>query len=266
MSDLRQYMLGCLCPVWFDVKSVTGDCIIFSTPGSQHDIYWLCLVFNQATAQMEERLAEFIHNYSPESVLPLADGVLSFIHHQVAELSRDCLTKSREGLITTVYFCELQENLEKLLHDVSCEVERKRKGGASDQTLSDLLSVWSVCFFFTIRLMSARRVRSSPSSLSWSKSSSSSYLVQPGSSSVWWVPSRCLITHTHWYGFTKWPFIESSDKIFFFFYILSVFYFICWERLLLYLLFSHMEREGQLLHAEMSLKNEQKRVRLGQVF
>lgn len=68
---------------------------------------------------MEERLAEFIHSYSPESVLPLADGVLSFIHHQIAELSRDCLTKSHEGLITSVYFCELQENLEKLLHDVS---------------------------------------------------------------------------------------------------------------------------------------------------
>ncbi|XP_029948735.1 microtubule-associated serine/threonine-protein kinase 1 isoform X2 [Salarias fasciatus] len=73
--------------------------------------------FPKATAQMEERLAEFIQNYSPEMVLPLADGVLSFIHHQIAELSRDCLTKSREGLITTVYFCELQENLEKLLHD-----------------------------------------------------------------------------------------------------------------------------------------------------
>lgn len=68
---------------------------------------------------MEERLADFIQSYSPESVLPLADGVLSFIHHQIAELSRDCLTKSREGLITTVYFYELQENLEKLLHDVS---------------------------------------------------------------------------------------------------------------------------------------------------
>ncbi|XP_042341212.1 microtubule-associated serine/threonine-protein kinase 1 [Plectropomus leopardus] len=73
--------------------------------------------FPKATAQMEERLAEFIQNYCPESVLPLADGVLSFIHHQVAELSRDCLTKSREGLITSVYFCELQENLERLLHD-----------------------------------------------------------------------------------------------------------------------------------------------------
>lgn len=87
---------------------------------------------------MEERLAEFIQNYSPESVLPLADGVLSFIHHQVAELSRDCLTKSREGLITSIYFCELQENLEKLLHDVSCGVcggEERMRRNTSDQTL-----------------------------------------------------------------------------------------------------------------------------------
>ncbi|XP_053332784.1 microtubule-associated serine/threonine-protein kinase 1 isoform X1 [Clarias gariepinus] len=73
--------------------------------------------FPKATAQMEERLADFIQSYTPENVLPLADGVLSFIHHQIAELSRDCLTKSREGLITTVYFYELQDNLEKLLHD-----------------------------------------------------------------------------------------------------------------------------------------------------
>ncbi|KAM6957106.1 LOW QUALITY PROTEIN: microtubule-associated serine/threonine-protein kinase 1 [Aplochiton taeniatus] len=73
--------------------------------------------FPKATAQMEERLAEFIHAYSPESDLQLADGVLSFIHHQIAELSRDCLAKAREGLITTVYFFELQENLEKLLTD-----------------------------------------------------------------------------------------------------------------------------------------------------
>ncbi|KAI1886780.1 hypothetical protein AGOR_G00199330 [Albula goreensis] len=73
--------------------------------------------FPKATAQMEERLADFIQRYSPENVLPLADGVLSFIHHQIAELSRDCLTKARDELITTVYFVELQENLEKLLHD-----------------------------------------------------------------------------------------------------------------------------------------------------
>ncbi|XP_042360238.1 microtubule-associated serine/threonine-protein kinase 1-like isoform X2 [Plectropomus leopardus] len=73
--------------------------------------------FPKATAQMEGRLAEFIQAFSPENVLPLADGVLSFIHHQIVELSRDCLAKSREGLITSVYFFELQENLEKLLQD-----------------------------------------------------------------------------------------------------------------------------------------------------
>ena len=73
----------------------------------------------QATAQMEERLAEFISSNTPDSVLPLADGTLSFIHHQVIEMARDCLDKSRSRLITSHYFYELQENLEKLLQDVS---------------------------------------------------------------------------------------------------------------------------------------------------
>ncbi|XP_031320903.1 microtubule-associated serine/threonine-protein kinase 2 isoform X5 [Camelus dromedarius] len=73
--------------------------------------------FPKATAQMEEHLAEFISSNTPDSVLPLADGTLSFIHHQVIEMARDCLDKSRSGLITSHYFYELQENLEKLLQD-----------------------------------------------------------------------------------------------------------------------------------------------------
>uniref|UniRef100_A0A8W4FP58 non-specific serine/threonine protein kinase n=1 Tax=Sus scrofa TaxID=9823 RepID=A0A8W4FP58_PIG len=73
--------------------------------------------FPKATAQMEERLAEFISSNAPDSVLPLADGTLSFIHHQVIEMARDCLDKSQSGLITSHYFYELQENLEKLLQD-----------------------------------------------------------------------------------------------------------------------------------------------------
>lgn len=68
---------------------------------------------------MEERLSELLASSDPGKVCPLADGVLSFIHHQLIELSRDCLEKSREGLITSRYFYELQENLEKLLQDVS---------------------------------------------------------------------------------------------------------------------------------------------------
>ncbi|XP_023077250.1 microtubule-associated serine/threonine-protein kinase 2 isoform X2 [Piliocolobus tephrosceles] len=73
--------------------------------------------FPKATAQMEERLAEFISSNTPDGVLPLADGALSFIHHQVIEMARDCLDKSRSGLITSQYFYELQENLEKLVQD-----------------------------------------------------------------------------------------------------------------------------------------------------
>lgn len=72
----------------------------------------------QATAQMEERLFEIITHCSPDSSLPLADGVLGFIQHQLVELVRDCLDKSQKGLVTTRYFAELQEKLEKLLHEV----------------------------------------------------------------------------------------------------------------------------------------------------
>ncbi|XP_006000152.1 microtubule-associated serine/threonine-protein kinase 1 isoform X3 [Latimeria chalumnae] len=73
--------------------------------------------FPKATAQMEERLQEIISNYSPDNVLPLPDGVLSFTHHQIIELARDCLDKSRQGLITSRYFFELQEKLEKLFQE-----------------------------------------------------------------------------------------------------------------------------------------------------
>lgn len=70
----------------------------------------------QATAQMEERLEEFVRSCGPGGT-PLADGALSFIQHQLAELARDCLAKARHGLITAPYFCELQENMERLLQD-----------------------------------------------------------------------------------------------------------------------------------------------------
>lgn len=67
---------------------------------------------------MEERLFEIITHCSPDSSLPLADGVLGFIQHQLVELVRDCLDKSQTGLVTSRYFAELQEKLEKLLHEV----------------------------------------------------------------------------------------------------------------------------------------------------
>ncbi|XP_047664970.1 microtubule-associated serine/threonine-protein kinase 4 isoform X2 [Tachysurus fulvidraco] len=73
--------------------------------------------FPKATAQMEERIQEIISCSSPENALPLADGVLSFAHHQIIELARDCLEKSRLGLITSRYFCELTDKLERLFQE-----------------------------------------------------------------------------------------------------------------------------------------------------
>uniref|UniRef100_A0A3Q3BEB2 Microtubule-associated serine/threonine-protein kinase pre-PK domain-containing protein n=1 Tax=Kryptolebias marmoratus TaxID=37003 RepID=A0A3Q3BEB2_KRYMA len=73
--------------------------------------------FPKATAQMEEKIQEIIRSNSPESLLPLADGVLGFAHHQIIELARDCLEKSRLGLITSSYFCELTDKLERLVQE-----------------------------------------------------------------------------------------------------------------------------------------------------
>uniref|UniRef100_A0A8C6L2Q7 non-specific serine/threonine protein kinase n=1 Tax=Nothobranchius furzeri TaxID=105023 RepID=A0A8C6L2Q7_NOTFU len=73
--------------------------------------------FPRATAQMEEKIQEIIRSSSPESVLPFADGVLGFVHHQIIELARDCLEKSRLGLITCSYFCEFTDKLERLVQE-----------------------------------------------------------------------------------------------------------------------------------------------------
>ena len=67
---------------------------------------------------MEGRLQEFLATFSPGARLALADGVLGFIHHQIIELARDCLAKSGEALVTSRYFLEMQEKLERLLQDV----------------------------------------------------------------------------------------------------------------------------------------------------
>nr|XP_041567580.1 microtubule-associated serine/threonine-protein kinase 1 [Taeniopygia guttata] len=72
--------------------------------------------FPKATAQMQERLEEFVRGCGPGGT-PLADGALSFIQHQLVELARDCLGTARLGLLSAGYFGELQENMERLLRD-----------------------------------------------------------------------------------------------------------------------------------------------------
>lgn len=74
---------------------------------------------------MEERLQSFINdnrsidareNYEnmPKDSIP----IIRFVHHQVIEMARDCLQKSQEKLVTSRYFYEMSENLERLLSEV----------------------------------------------------------------------------------------------------------------------------------------------------
>lgn len=75
--------------------------------------------FPKATQQMEEKLETFIKDnkcYEIEedcSYLP----IVRFVLHQVIEMARDCLHKSQNKMITSQYFYEMSENLEKLLSE-----------------------------------------------------------------------------------------------------------------------------------------------------
>ncbi|XP_045482551.1 microtubule-associated serine/threonine-protein kinase 3 isoform X2 [Harmonia axyridis] len=74
--------------------------------------------FPKATQQMEERLTNFIEeNKSIDFGKAFCDFVpiVRFVHHQVLEMARDCLHKSQSKLITSRYFYEMSENLERLL-------------------------------------------------------------------------------------------------------------------------------------------------------
>lgn len=77
--------------------------------------------FPKATRQMEERLGHYITEHkSLESSRETCDAlpIVRFVHHQVLEMARDCLHKSQAKLISSRYFYEMSENLERLLAEV----------------------------------------------------------------------------------------------------------------------------------------------------
>ncbi|KAK3912254.1 Microtubule-associated serine/threonine-protein kinase 2 [Frankliniella fusca] len=74
--------------------------------------------FPKATQQMEERLKAFINETKVtegDCDLHLKDlPILRFVLHQIVEMARDCLQKSEEKLISSRYFYDMSENLERL--------------------------------------------------------------------------------------------------------------------------------------------------------
>lgn len=73
--------------------------------------------FPKATQQMEERLKHFINENKSAACNSFRDSqpIVRFVHHQVLEMARDCFNKSEAKLVTSRYFYEMSENLERLL-------------------------------------------------------------------------------------------------------------------------------------------------------
>ncbi|KAG5898846.1 hypothetical protein JTB14_014273, partial [Gonioctena quinquepunctata] len=73
--------------------------------------------FPKATQQMEERLTHFIEENKTIDFGKDCDylPIVRFVHHQVLEIARDCLHKSHCKLVTSQYFHEMSDNLERLL-------------------------------------------------------------------------------------------------------------------------------------------------------
>jgi hypothetical protein len=72
--------------------------------------------YPKAQVQMEERLIQFIDTYkSIDTFDYCSDGSARFIHNQIVQLARDCLDRSMHHSMTTFYFNEMTENLERLV-------------------------------------------------------------------------------------------------------------------------------------------------------
>jgi len=90
--------------------------------------------FPNAINQMNEKLEKFIQENSSELIPEIAsDAVTRFVHHQAIETAKDCLQKSKDELLTSHYFHEMSENLEKLL------IECREKSNAATQHLKKLI-------------------------------------------------------------------------------------------------------------------------------
>lgn len=149
---------------------------------------------------MEGRLQDFLAAFAPGNRLALADGVLGFIHHQIVELARDCLAKSGEALVTSRYFLEMQDKLERLLQDVRWGGARQvvtpfGAGGGVVESQKLPVRVWVLSAHLwaephqvsppALRLTSGQTALRWASSCSWSASCSSSSPGQRGCSSAW---------------------------------------------------------------------------------
>lgn len=107
------------------------------SPGMDNEIIMMNSIYKErfpkATQQMEERLEHFLKDNKEIPSSLSSDAIGRFAHHQIVTMANDCLEKSKEQLITSHYFYEMSENLEKLL------TECQEKSPAAAQYLKKLI-------------------------------------------------------------------------------------------------------------------------------
>ncbi|KAG8196773.1 hypothetical protein JTE90_014505 [Oedothorax gibbosus] len=73
--------------------------------------------FPKATQQMEEKLHQFLNENRNYDAGDSLDAVARFVHHQVIQMAEDCLSQSQNQIISSQYFFEMSESLEKLMFE-----------------------------------------------------------------------------------------------------------------------------------------------------
>ncbi|XP_076354933.1 microtubule-associated serine/threonine-protein kinase 3-like isoform X3 [Tachypleus tridentatus] len=115
------------------------------SPGMDSDIILMNSVYKErfpkATHQMEDRLEKFIEDGQELDPNLNSDAVTRFAHFQVIEMARDCLQKSKEKLVTSRYFYEMSENLEKLYSE--CREKSSTAAGHIRNLIKKLLLIVS---------------------------------------------------------------------------------------------------------------------------
>lgn len=78
--------------------------------------------FPKAQIQMDDRLTSFINEYKSINTNSNRDSqpIVRFVTNQILEIARDCLHKSHsKQILTSRYFCDMSENLNRLLMETS---------------------------------------------------------------------------------------------------------------------------------------------------
>ncbi|XP_015903558.1 microtubule-associated serine/threonine-protein kinase 3 isoform X2 [Parasteatoda tepidariorum] len=103
--------------------------------------------FPKATQQMEDKLHQFLNEHRNYDHSDSLDAVARFVHHQVIQMAEDCLSQSQNQIVTSQYFYEMSENLERLL------VECQEKSPGAAQYLKGLIKKLLVIISRPARLL-----------------------------------------------------------------------------------------------------------------